>query len=182
MNTIQIEKCMRQNKFTKNIFKGVFPADKIPHQKIIKPVLYIINTHNSSKPGEHWLAVYITANKIELFDTGGRELKNHIYLKKLREYHSNKKFAFNRKQVQSFSSDLCGEFVCLYGLIKSKNISTIKFIRYFNSKNLNNNNFLVLDLFKKYFNCTNIVCKKKFIKIKNKKVQVCSALRSSSVL
>lgn len=178
MNTLQIDQCLRGNAFTRKIFKGVFAANKIPHQKIIKPVIYVINTQNSYEQGEHWLGVYITPKLIELFDSGGRDFKNHKYLQQLKDYHSTKKFVCNKKQIQGFESSLCGEFVCLFSLIKAKNKPTKKFISYFNCKNLNENDILVLDLFKKYFNCTNIVCSNKFKKINNRKVQICKNLRN----
>jgi hypothetical protein len=179
MNTLHLDDCLKRNNFTKKIFKGVFAADKIPHRKVIKPIAFVINTQNSFESGEHWLGVYITPKILELFDSGGRNFNQHYYLNQLRKYHSTKKFVYNNKQIQSLQSDLCGEFVCLFILAKSREISSKKFISYFNFKNLSDNNYLVLSEFKKYFDCNKIVCSNKFKKINNKRVQICINLRKT---
>lgn len=180
MNTIQLDECLRKNKFTKKIFQGVYAADKIPHRKIIKEVFYVINTQNSFNQGEHWLGVYITPRIVELFDSGGRHFKQHYYISQLLKYHSHKKFLYNKKSIQGLDSDLCGEFVCLFGLAKSKKITTKKFTTFFNARNLNDNNYLVLGLFKKYFSCSKIVCNNKFKKVGNKKIQICKNLKDTN--
>jgi hypothetical protein len=125
------------------------------------------------------LAVYITPEKFELFDSGGRDFKHHYHLNRLRKYHSTKKFLYNNRQIQGLQSDLCGEFVCLFILAKSKNKSTKNFVAHFNAKNLNDNSFLVLRLFKKYFDCNKIVCSNKYKIINRKKVQICLNLRNT---
>lgn len=179
MNTLQLYTCLKNNKFTKKNFKGVFAADQVPLQKITKPVFYVVNTDASSLSGSHWIGIFITSRTLEVFDSGGRSFRKHYYLKKLWKHHSTKKFLYNNKQIQGFNSDLCGEFTALYGLIKAKNVSTKKFISYFNAKNINHNNYLVLSLFKKHFNCTKIVCSKNsFKKINNRKIQICRNLRN----
>ena len=119
--------------------------------------------------------MYINNHTIELFDSGGRSFIKHPYINQLLKYHSDKKFVYNKKQIQAIESDLCGQFCCLFALIKAKHKQTHKFISYFNlKKNLKDNNYLVLSLFKKHFNCTKIICgKNSFKKIAGKKVQIC---------
>lgn len=159
MNTLELDKCLKQNKCTRKIYGGTFAADLIPLQRKIKPIFYVVNTQPSSQSGEHWLGVYITSSVLELFDSGGRSFETYPHIEKFIKFHSNKKFKFNSTQIQAFDSDLCGQFVCLFALSKCKNISTKKFISCFNiNYRLNDNNFIVLKLFKKYFNCIKQIC------------------------
>ena len=47
---------------------GVFTLDKIP---ILEPGGFIVNTHTSNLPGEHWIAVHINPSEIKVFDPLG---------------------------------------------------------------------------------------------------------------
>ncbi len=69
MNTIQINELLSEY----DCFIGTYPRDLLPKEKIkIRPCALIVNTDESSKPGEHWLAIYLNANGIaEYFDSFG---------------------------------------------------------------------------------------------------------------
>jgi hypothetical protein len=58
--------------FTRHQFLGVFPADAEPPRTGTRS-FYIQNTHPSSKPGEHWIAVGREPGRADLvFDSFGR--------------------------------------------------------------------------------------------------------------
>jgi hypothetical protein len=158
MNTVQLDDCLRGNINTRKIYKGTYPCDQIPKRKIAgnRGEFYCVNLEESWKPGNHWVGIYITGKTIEIFDTGGRSLINHKYLRELLKFHNDKQYNYNSRQIQSYTSDLCGEFVCLYCLSKVKNLSLSNFINIFNFLNLNRNDCLVLRLFKKYFKCSRV--------------------------
>lgn len=66
-------------------FKGVIARDEIntllPKVEHNKPFAFIINLDPSSKPGSHWVAVYIDpigSKSIEYFDSFGREIPNDV--------------------------------------------------------------------------------------------------------
>jgi len=49
-------------------FIGVFPLDEIP---FIQPGGFIVNSQSANLPGEHWIAVFVSPTKIEVFDPMG---------------------------------------------------------------------------------------------------------------
>jgi hypothetical protein len=159
----------------------------MPLAETVGPTLFVVNLSNSTHRGSHWIGIYIDCKRIELFDTGGRSLINHHrHLADFRKFHSNKKFVFCSRRIQGILSDLCGEFVCLFALAKSKSITTRKFIGLFTSaaatnqnKNLEFNDFIVLDLFKRHFNCAKIFCTQLYRRIGKRQIQVCFNLRDS---
>ena len=56
MNTLQIERLLKKDLKSKTIFKKVCALDQLV--KPTFPSAYVINSDPSSKPGEHWVAVY----------------------------------------------------------------------------------------------------------------------------
>ena len=64
MNTVQLTAIM--DRISANThFLGVLACDQLPERPIQKlPLSVIINTHSSDLPGEHWLAVHITKDRI----------------------------------------------------------------------------------------------------------------------
>jgi len=60
MNTNQIQKLLKNDLYAQNVFKKACTRDQLQH--VTYPSAYIINTHPSSKPGEHWIAVHFDKN------------------------------------------------------------------------------------------------------------------------
>jgi hypothetical protein len=126
----EIEKMMQP--FHKYGFKGVISLDQI--QSLITKVhqgeyvSFIMNLDPSSKPGSHWVAVYINPNEsLEYFDSFGRDpppsfnkdilqlinkIKPTIYLKE----------KINRIVFQSTSSQECGFFAMKFLIDRYKGI------------------------------------------------------------
>jgi hypothetical protein len=55
MNTKEIDQFVRGDRASRGIFQGVFSADTLPD----KPRLLVCNTDPSSKPGSHWIVIFI---------------------------------------------------------------------------------------------------------------------------
>jgi hypothetical protein len=173
MNTLQIDKCLKQNKHTKKIYRGTFAIDQVPLKEIKKPTLFVINLDTSDQNGSHWISIYLTKSIFELFDSGGRLLNQHIYFNYIRKCYNKKKFVYNKTQIQDNSSICCGYFCCMFALAKAKKITTKYFISIFNKKNLIDNDLKISYLFDKYFSCSkkykfNIKCNQKCIELKKK--------------
>ncbi len=47
---------------------GVFPSDRIPTD-IIEPCAIVVNLDPSTKPGIHWVAIFVINNTVEYFDS-----------------------------------------------------------------------------------------------------------------
>ena len=51
MNTLQLERALKHNTFTKKIFVGVFAADEVPEIIDTFPYGFVANTDPSTEPG-----------------------------------------------------------------------------------------------------------------------------------
>ena len=88
-------------------FLGCFPKDKLPPFPKQFPRTMIINTHDSSKPGEHWLGLVLLKNKCFYFDSFGLPIVDSAILKYLRRY---KKVTYSNSCIQDIKSNKCGLF------------------------------------------------------------------------
>lgn len=151
MDTVQIIKCMKNNIATKKYFKGVFASDKLPTMKLKKPACLIINTDPSTKPGMHWVAIFLPHRGLaEYFDSFGLRPKLKTILKCLSNNGNAHTYTYNKKQLQNIFSVVCGNYCCEYLLHrcqgKSKNIFFKKF-----SSDTTNNDKLVMNQFNIHF-------------------------------
>lgn len=108
MNTLQIQKQLRGYKK----FNGVYPADSIPHLAVGEAV--IVNTDPHDKPGEHWIAMYMSEEgELEYFDSFGLPpLSTNI-----QEYISKSphiSFSYSTIQLQHEDSETCGNHCIAY--------------------------------------------------------------------
>jgi len=73
MNTIEIEKLLSAT--CKYDFQGVYSIDTLPP----KPKLLVCNTDPSTKPGRHWISIYVSEDERgEYFDSFGRPPSKHF--------------------------------------------------------------------------------------------------------
>lgn len=148
MNTIAVAQCLQ--KIAKNSHTyGVYPSDKLPNV-VKKPAIIVCNLDPSSKPGSHWVAIYVSKhNEIEYFDSYGIGPKNiniKSFLKKL-----SKNYKYNKQRLQSDFSSLCGNYCCVYLYFKIKNMSLQDFLKYFVKHKYYLNDEKVLQQFNKFF-------------------------------
>lgn len=152
MNSLDITNVLRENKFTRRIFMGVFPIDRLPDSKLKLPIFVVINTAVSSHPGEHWIAIYIPkyGKYIEMFDSYGRFFSNNFITKFIQINSKKKIILFNSIQLQGPFSSVCGQYCCVYGYFRSREKTMDKFLRQFSGKFVENDR-KISDLFKRYF-------------------------------
>ena len=133
LNSIQLNKILQRDKITKKIFLGVFSRDYLP-KKLKYPCCFIVNTHPSNKPGEHWLAFfYSKSGYCYFFDSYGLS-PNYYGLQSYIE-KTSKGYSFNSKRLQSFTSNTCGFYAFIFILLKARNLDIHGFN--LNDKNLN---------------------------------------------
>jgi hypothetical protein len=114
----QIENIM--NKYKDKGYVGVYASDQLNKVPIKRRLGFIMNTDPLSKPGKHWVAVYIDARpsgdqSVEYYDSYGDEPTNSTmkYIKSIVDKLNPDvylKFKVNRIKQQSVSSDNCGYF------------------------------------------------------------------------
>lgn len=161
MNTVDIHCALSTNKWTRNYFQGVFALDKIPKVVKKKPAIFVFNTDPSNLPGTHWVAVHMTKNRSEFFDSFGRKPDGRVltFLK-----NNSNSFSYNSQQLQSPFTSVCGFYCCLFLLYKSRRMSMKTFLKLFKNNNFLVNDCLVESKFKQLFKVhANKICRSSFI-------------------
>lgn len=173
MNTIELETCLRLNKFTKKFFKGVFAADQLPISPLSPSCKSIIiaNTAPSNHPGLHWTCFVVTPQKIEFFDSAGASYyKNKYFAKFIKRNSENKSISFNKLPIQSRHSNICGQYCALYAIFRAQCKSANFFISKFNNRSKIKNDKLALKIFNHNFKRPPKIRKCR----KNKCIQICT--------
>lgn len=108
MNSRQISKQLRGYKN----FVGVFPCDTIPEIGVENAV--VVNTDPHNKPGEHWVALYMSKDgEMEYFDSFGLPpLSEHI--QKYINSTPHISFSYSTIQLQHEDSETCGNHCIAY--------------------------------------------------------------------
>ena len=121
-------------------FIGVFPQDYLLHVSFISfPVSLILNLDVSSQPGSHWIALYITQNSLEIYDSLGLDpttwTRKPVILLKFIEKMSKHRETIVTPRFQSDYSNLCGVYSILFLTLRNnytfQNLCHL-FSRYFN--------------------------------------------------
>lgn len=119
-------------------FYGVYPCDIQP--KISRNSIYslIFNTGDSSTPGEHFIAIYVTPKSLFYFDSfGTKPLDSNVKLF-IQRNRGKRRLIYFTKKIQSNTSTFCGFFCTAFLLSKDRQIKT--FNRLFSLNDLNKNN------------------------------------------
>ena len=147
MDTIQLINYLKKDKYARKYFCGVLPINKLPRRKILRPCCFIINTHKSNLPGEHWFAIFVPKfGKIEYFDSYGLKPINeevHDFIKL-----NGGKYIYNEKNIQGINSENCGKFSLFYLYMRTRGFNLNKIQKFF-VKNKNFNDLIVNKLFYK---------------------------------
>lgn len=131
MNTFEIDDFLSEHR---NVFKGVFPKNKIPKKYIIGGV-YIINTDCICYPGQHWIALYANPHGfLEFFDSFAMDIKQYAFL------NSDYSYLYSTQPLQSVGTATCGIYCILFAISKIKGGYTFQeFLNLFDHKNAFNN-------------------------------------------
>ena len=92
-------------------FLGCFPRDMLPPFPKQFPKTLIINTHDSYKPGEHWLGLVLLKNKCFYFDSFGVGIVDPYIVKYLGKYSE---VVYSNICIQDVRSVKCGEFCTVF--------------------------------------------------------------------
>jgi hypothetical protein len=132
-----IDRTLKTNIFTRKIYQGVFPCDKLSSFKISSfPCGMIVNFDTSSEPGSHWISLFFDRYKnVEYFDTYARPIMTNtdIYNFIHREGKNRVKY-LTGNSIQSDESSVCGHYSILFLLCRSRNISFSHFANTFSDQ------------------------------------------------
>src|SRR5277367_2607312 len=100
----------------KDMFLGVFPRDRLPLTlPPRRPLLLICNTDPHSRPGEHWIALYVSSTTGEYFDSFGQSPL--LIFKRFLDKFCPKWIMIDKK-LQSILSSFCAHYCIFYSLFK----------------------------------------------------------------
>lgn len=149
MDEIQIAKIIKHDSFAKRYFVGVFSRTRIPIPKKI-PASYVINLDSYGSKGFHWIGVFITPDKIYIFDSfGGNFMNDSKFSSFLASFLHKRTVLSSPIVVQNFSSSTCGLYCILFILLMSRKCKFNDFICLFNRNNLNVNDEAIVTYFGK---------------------------------
>jgi len=135
-----IESIINQDEQSKNIFKGVFARNELPHIENY-PTALIFNTQDRNMDGEHWLAVYFDSfNLCYFFDSYGQNPCYYGVTNYLKEY--SRIINYNQKRIQG-NSEYCGLYSILFIFFAVRN--NLKNFYSFFSTNLFLNDLFVFE-------------------------------------
>ena len=131
-------------------FIGVFPQDYLLHVSFISfPVSLILNLDVSSQPGSHWIALYITQNSLEIYDSLGLDpttwTRKPVILLKFIEKMSKNRETIITPRFQSDYSNLCGVYSILF--LTLRNNYTFQNLCHLFSRDFNLNDTVLLSFF-----------------------------------
>lgn len=147
MNTSQLECYIKCDSVLNEDVLGVYASNRLPRQRINQASGLIVNTDVYSQPGQHWCAIYNDGKgRIEFFDSYGRPPERNSHHIKSWIHERANSCSFNRKQLQSNHSSVCGFYCILYLHQRLRGISLDDFVETFDSSNLEANDDYVMDV------------------------------------
>lgn len=143
MDTISIREYIKSYQ-RQNIFKGVFPCDRLPTNFRL-PAAFVINLSSHDEPGTHWVALYIYESGCAFyFDSFGLKPSNYHIIAFIK-MHANR-VRYNTRQLQHITSNKCGRFCCVFVVSALKNCSSDSFLSRF-GLNLYINDFVIENMY-----------------------------------
>lgn len=144
MNTIQIYQELKKDHYANKIFKSVYARDQLPY-KFRKPCAFVVNTHKSNQPGQHWLAFYFDNNgSCEFFDSFGLHPSRYNFNDYILK--NSNSFKYNNNQIQHASSSYCGHYCVYFIMLKARGVSLETIQKIFSDSNQLKNDSLIKNL------------------------------------
>jgi len=122
MNTLDINNILSGDLFARGTFRGTVARDEFLSFVPRWDGLFVFNTHDSTEPGEHWVAVRaeLATRSFEFFDSYGRSSKDFSVVYSALKADGYDVTAENRSVVQGLTSDVCGDYCVYYCLMRSR--------------------------------------------------------------
>lgn len=134
MNTLEIKSYLSKL----NCHTKVCCLDAIPKNISRRPYGIIVNTDKCKDPGEHWVSIWLSKNGCgEYFDSFGLPPLLPEILDVLNKY-CDQGWIYNCVQLQSVTSQACGQYCIAYMKWKCQNKSLDDFIASFNGNEMPN--------------------------------------------
>jgi len=144
LKSYEIEDLLESDAFTVDQFLGVYSSEKLPVVYRL-PSAFIWNTDDSSRRGEHWVAVYFNSlGHACYFDPLGLPPLWQTWENYLRDNSNKGQWFYTTKTVQNPLSSTCGYHCILYVLYRCRGFSAQNVLKLYSS-NLDENDVFVVD-------------------------------------
>ena len=122
-------------------FNGVYSRDNLNDK--IKDGTYVINLHEYSDIGTHWIALYVNNKTVTYFDSFGVE---HIR-KDIKGFIDNKNITGNIFRIQAHDSVMCGYFCIGFIMYMVMSKSLTNYTNRFSQNDFKKNDNVILNYF-----------------------------------
>ena len=125
---------------------GVYAADRIP-KILTPPTAIVVNTDDHTKPGTHWVAIYIDHARFgTYFDSYGFPPSSKYHVDCIKRNCKN--FCWNSRELQSIDSTCCGQYTITFLYYMCRGNSLNKFLQLF-THDTRRNDALAVNLFRR---------------------------------
>ena len=108
----------------------VVAKDCMPHIVDTYPTAIVCNTHDADRPGEHWIAMYVDAERRgDYFDSYGLQPQHGEFANFMNAQCSE--WTSNDRTLQSPLSTVCGQYCVAFLMFRCRNVSMHAFTRLF---------------------------------------------------
>ena len=132
METSQIARLLARDARTRSIVRDVVPKDGLPTMIDAFTFAFVCNTHDGDKPVQHWIALYVDADRRgEYFSSYGLPPLHGAFRVFLNEHCSE--WSPNAKRLQNPLSNMCGQYCIAYLVLRSNGIPMKAIVNTFGS-------------------------------------------------
>ena len=111
--SLTLMEMLKADRQTRRELGDVVSMDLLPKRRLRRtPRLFIVNTDDSTGPGEHWVLVFFTGqNRGIYFDFYGLDVMDT----RIQDFINKNclSYVYNKRPLQGFFSHTCGHF-CIY--------------------------------------------------------------------
>ena len=152
LSTIELQELVKFCSIYPEEFFGVQPCDiflkNAKQKKFSSRSRHIINLSSSNNSGSHWICVMLKGKKAYYFDSYGQKCYDKNILKVFEEM--DMELYYNDVKIQHDQSIHCGYFSVARLLCDEVGICHEKFIKLFNQKRLDLNDYIAVFIIKEF--------------------------------
>ena len=140
LSTQDLNRVANQDPLLKKIFGGTFPCDGLPRHPP-KKVCYVVNTDPTGQPGQHWIALWLDDQRIEVMDSYGLPLEWYRTTQPLIDWITSldqRYWIANGATLQGLHSAACGHYCLAYLKLKARGGSLSDFLALFSKDYVQN--------------------------------------------
>ena len=133
LSTQECNMVANQDPILKKIFQGTFPCDGLPRPPK-KNACYIVNTDPTGQPGQHWIALWLENQLIEVMDSYGLPLEWYRTTQPLIDWITTldkRHWVTNGTTLQGLHSAACGHYCLAYLKLKARGGTLSDFLALF---------------------------------------------------